>query len=70
MLKRIKRGVKKIMEKSMELGKAVFKGLTNTRNRSNVAILLVGIGLSLGLSSYLENGGHLYPREEIDKSEE
>ena len=73
MLKRIKRGVKKIMEKSTELGKAVVKGLTNTRNRTNFGIMLIGIsglGLSCILSSYLENGGHLYPQEEIDKSEE
>ena len=73
MLKRIKRGVKKVMEKSMELGKAVVKGLTNTRNRTNFGIMLIGLsglGLSCILSSYLENGGHLYPQETYNESEE
>ena len=73
MLKKIKRGVKKIMEKGMELGKAVVKGLTNTRNRANFGFMLIGLGglgLSCIVSSYLENGGHLYPQETETDSEE
>ena len=73
MLKKIKRGVKKIMEKGMELAKAVIKGLTNTRNRANFGFMLIGLGglgLSCIVSAYLENGCHLYPQETETDSEE
>ncbi len=70
MLKKIKRGVKKIMEKGMELGKAMTRSLSSTRNRANVGIIMIGTciggvitGVSFVISAYLENGGHLYPQE-------
>lgn len=62
MLKKIKRGAKKVMEKNIELGKAVIKGLTSTKNRTNIGIIGGLLCIGFVLSSYLENGCHLYPK--------
>ena len=70
MLNKIKRGVKKIIDKSIGVGKEIAKSLFNTKTRANSGIIIIDVGLgviiigaSLTISAYLENGGELYVKE-------
>lgn len=70
MLKKIKKGVKRVMKESVAVAKSVCESLTNTRTRVNASFAGIGIGIGIAsisglmmLSAYLENGGTLYKEE-------
>ena len=70
MLKKIKKGVKRVMKESVAVAKSVCKSLINTKTRTNAGFTIIAaclggifIGGSMILTSYLENGGTLYKEE-------
>ena len=70
MLKKIKKGVKRVMKETVIVAKSIANSLTNTRTRVNAGFAGIGIGFGIAsasvfmiLSAYLENGGMLYKEE-------
>ena len=48
MLKKIKKGVKRVMKETSDIVKYVVKSLSSRQSRLNAGIIIIGLGVGLG----------------------